>query len=407
MAFRRALLVFAGMSSISCSLVYDFNDYQALPSAGSGGGMSGSGGSGGGMSGSGGGMSGSGGSGGSGGTVSCDGVDFMQDPAHCGACGVNCAGGACNAGVCSPVATELTVQGQQVATLGETVFVVRGVAAPGEMLTYSADFLPSEGPLSTEPVCDAVGFLSPGPLKVYFSPQNGTGACGMDSYVYSCGQGAPCAKTAYTIPFPLHINGMAVVKTDFYFLTPDGVLHMAPLSVDGIPSDSEVQPVRVESMVQLGQGAYMIAHDPVGNALWWTTIEGCTYTVGVPQLPIGMAGCSAQTVPNPGPVFVSLNNKIYIGSLNAGIFSINPDVMVPEPALAFGAPELRLLAVDSDYVYAYDTAVASLVALRHGAAVERARIPVPGGIASTDANHPKYVFFTVDSSLYRWRKPSP
>jgi hypothetical protein len=394
MAFRRALLLFAGMSSISCSLVYDFNDYQALPSVGSGGDMSGSGG----------GMSGSGGSGG---TVSCDGIDFTQDPAHCGACGVDCAGGDCNGGVCSPVATDLAVTGQQVATLGETVFVVRGVAAPGELVTYSADFLPIEGPLSTEPVCDAIGFIARGPAKVYFSPQNGSGACGADSYVYSCGPASPCVKTAHTIPFPLHINGMAVVNSDFYFLTPDSVLHMAPLSVDGLPSDIEVQPVRVESMVEPGMGGYMIAHDPVRNALWWTTFEGCTYTVGVPQLPIGTAGCSAQTVPSPGPVFISPNNKIYIGGASTGIFSINPDVMVPEPALAFGAPELRLVAVDSDYVYAHDTAAASLVALRHGAAVERARIPVPGYIAGVDANHPKYVFFTVGSSLYRWRKPSP
>jgi hypothetical protein len=395
MAFRRALLLFAGMSSISCSSVYDFDDYKALPSGGSGGGMSGSGGSGGGMS----------GSGGSGGVVSCDGIDFTQDPAHCGACGINCAGGDCNGGVCSPVETKLGVTGQQVATLGEKVFVVRGVAAPGEMVTYSADFVPIEGPLSTEPVCDAIGFLSPGPAKVYFRPQNSTGACGAESYVYSCGQAPTCGKTVHTV-HP-HINGVAVVNSDFYFLTSDGVLHMAPLSVDGFPSDIEFQPVRIESMVQLGLGAYMIAYDSARNALWWTTYDGCTYTVGVPQLPITSAGCSAQTVPNPGPVLISPDNKIYIGGVNAGIYSINPDVMVPEPALAFGAPELRLLAVDSDYVYAYDTAVASLVALRHGAAVERARIPVQGVIASADANHPKYVFFTVGSSLYRWRKPIP
>ena len=53
---------------------------------------------------SGGGMIGGGGvGGGAGGTASCEGVDFAEDPAHCGSCGHDCAGGDCDAGVCQPV----------------------------------------------------------------------------------------------------------------------------------------------------------------------------------------------------------------------------------------------------------------------------------------------------------------
>jgi hypothetical protein len=396
-------MLVAGLSSISCNLVYDFNNYQGLSGGGGlgGGGMGGSAGA----TGPGTGGSAGGGVGGSGGSVSCVGIDFTQDPQHCGACGFDCAGGACNDGVCEPVATDLALTGRQVASLGERVFVVRGAAPPGELVTYAADFDALDSPLSTEAVCDITGFISAGPMKVYYRAQNPADVCGTDEYVYSCGDTPPCTKTTHNVP--VHINGVAAVGSTFYFMTPDGVIHATNLSPTGVPSVMENMPVPVASMAMVAEGAFLLEHDPVRNALWWTTYNGCIYKAPIANFPIATADCFPQTVPSTGRLVISPNDKFYVGSVSAGIYAIDPDASIAGPAPAFGAPALGLVAVDSDYVYAFDTASPSLVALRHGSAVERARIPVPDVIFSADANHPNYVFFVAGSSLYRWRKPSP
>jgi hypothetical protein len=396
MALRGAILLLAGMSWISWGCVYDFKDYQALPSAaGSGGG------------GSGGGVAGSGGAGGSGGGVTCDGVDFTQDPQHCGGCGIDCTGGApCNDGVCGPVATDLAVPARQVATLGERVFVMRGTAPPGEIVTYAAEFQPLDSPLSVEPVCDVTGFLSTGINAVYYRAQNPNTVCSAThEYVYTCGLTPPCTLTMHDLS--AHMNGIAVTNTTFYFLTPDGVVHATGVSPEGVPNTQENSPTPVSASAILGEGGFMLGYDAVRSALWWTTYHGCVYKAAFADFPVATAQCFPQTVPKAGLLLVAPNNKIYVGSTDKGIYEIDPNAMVAGPAPAFGpSPDLHLLAADIDYVYAYDTASPSLVAIRHSG-VERARFPVPSPIFGADANHPKYLYFVEGNLLYRWRKPVP
>jgi hypothetical protein len=111
-------------------------------------------------------------------------------------------------------------------------------------------------------------------------------------------------------------------------------------------------------------------------------------------------------VPKPWNLLISPNDKIYVGSLDGGIYSINPDAGM-SVAPSFGPiPGATLKAVDGDYVFAHDPAgTGSLVALRHGKGAERARIAVTGDVSSADARHPTYTFFVAGNRLYRWRKP--
>jgi sugar lactone lactonase YvrE len=53
-------------------------------------------------------------------------VDPANDPAHCGACGHSCLGGACSAGRCMPVALASQVQTYDLALDGDTVFATAG-----------------------------------------------------------------------------------------------------------------------------------------------------------------------------------------------------------------------------------------------------------------------------------------
>ncbi|HLM74567.1 MAG TPA: hypothetical protein VK459_17795 [Polyangiaceae bacterium] len=407
MAIRRALVLVAGLSSTSCGMVYDFNDYQGLPGAGSGGGgVGGSGGSSGpGTGGSG--VGGSGGSGGSGGMVSCNGIDFTQDPQHCGACGVACDGGACNNGVCTPVEANLTKDGRMVATLGDRVFVVRSDMMSAELVLYPVNYTSTDSPLNTTPVCDGNGFLSAGVSRVYYRPQNAGDACDTTyEYVHSCDTAFSCALTKYTVPN--HINGVVAVGSDFYYMQLEGTMHKDTLSPEGVPAETNPTPVVVEGMVEVKGGTYLLSYDLKRDALWWTTFEGCVYKALRTDLPISLLGCSGHEVPSVQRLIISPNDKFYVGSTQGGIYAMDPEAVVPAPVPAFGPPGLRLLAADGDYVYAYDPASpAALVALRHGSAVERARLPMTFEVINADAQHSKYVFFVAGTSLYRWRKPAP
>jgi hypothetical protein len=187
----------------------------------------------------------------------------------------------------------------------------------------------------------------------------------------------------------------------------EGVMHKDTLGPDGVPAGTNPTPNVVDSMVLVTDGTYLLSYDPKRDALWWTTYKDCVYRVFRSELPIGSVGCFGANIPMPGRLVISPNDKFYVGSIMGGIFAMNPEAMVPENSPTFGAPSLWLLATDSDYVYAYDAANPSLVALRHGSAEERARLPMPSTVLNADAQHSKYVFFVAGNYLYRWRKPLP
>jgi len=410
MAFRRALVLLAGMSSISCGVVYDFDDYQAARGAGGGG-----------QGGDGGGQGGSGGSGGAGGSGSCEGVDLMKDPQNCGGCGVDCAGGECTGGFCRSVTMDLKTQGKQVASLGDLVFVIRGdtLTGLGDLVTYPVEFLSDSMPQVVSEVCDSAGFMSATPTRVYYRAQNGGQICNKDmpavmsQYVYACDATPSCVKTAHNVPE--HINGVAVVEGSFYFTVPSmpSELRVTSLTSDGVPSNME-STIQVPSMDMTMDGAYLLSYDPDRKALWWTTFKGCVFRADIQTLPLMTAPCFTQSVPSAGLLVISPSKQFYVSSVvnevGKGIYKLDPDAMMPSMAtLLEGTSELSLLAADSDYIYAFDNANPGLVALRHDSAKERARIPLPGavGLGGIDVLNSKYVFFTEGKSLYRWRKPSP
>ncbi|NUQ75616.1 MAG: hypothetical protein HUU21_18885 [Polyangiaceae bacterium] len=301
---------------------------------------------------------------------------------------------------------DIVHSGRQVAWLGDRVFVVRSGVGVAELAVYPIDFTGDEQAISAISVCDGLGFLTAGPSRVYYRPQNAGNACD-STYedLHSCDAAFMCNLTKYAIPN--HINGLAVVGSDIYFTMPLEAMYKDTLSPEGIPAGTDPLPIQVELMVQPGLGAFLLSYDPKRDALWWTTYEGCIYQLPRSMLPQSSVGCFGQTAPSFGPLLISPNDFFYLGGVSSGIYVVNPESKVPEPATAFGSPDLRLRAVDSDYVFAYDGANPSLVALRHGSGEERARLKLSEDALSVDARHPKYVFFVAGSMLYRWRKPLP
>jgi hypothetical protein len=332
----------------------------------------------------------------------------MTDPQNCGGCGVVCGGGvgSCANGICAPVEVNLGMAGRQVATLADKVFVVRSDAA-AELVAYSVNFTSADMPLFTMPSCDGNGFLSAGAQRVYYRPQNAGDVCNsMYEFVYSCDAALACNLTQYTIPD--HINGAVAVGTDFYFIAPAGVMHRDTLSAAGIPAETNPPPKVVESMVQVGGGGFLLEYDAKRDALWWTTYEGCVYRVFRSQLPQSSIGCFGATVPSYGRLVISPNDEFYVGGVtNGGIWEIDPEAVVPTPGTQFAPEGIGLLAVDGDYVYAFEPATSSLVVLHHGTAQERVRLAVTDPVIGADAAHPQYLFFTAGTYLYRWRKPLP
>jgi hypothetical protein len=300
----------------------------------------------------------------------------------------------------------LAKPGVQVAWLDDVVFVVQGGGSGAEIVTYPVDFKGKTDPISTAPVCDSLGYLSAGPARAYYRPQNNATVCGTN--LYSCDTSLSCVSTTHDIG-TYHINGAVVVGPSFYFSTAEGSIsriYMAALSPEGVPAEGN-KTTMVQSMATNGLGASLISYDPVRHALWWTTYDGCVYTAGITPITIMEASCFPQMVPKPLNLLISPNDKIYVGSLDGGIYSINPDAAMLENAPSFGPiPGATLKAVDGDYVFAHDPAgLGSLVALRHGTGEERARITETGSVVSADARHPTYTFFIAGNTLYRWRKP--
>ena len=344
----------------------------------------------------------------------------MKDSQNCGACGVDCALGECTGGVCTPISTALELPAGQVASFGELVFVAMGDTKSGKLAAYPVEFTSPPTPAFIEQdVCDAAGFLSVGPKRVYYRPQNGPidgvfgnpNLCGADHFVYSCDATPSCVKTTHTLP--VHMNGVAVVENkDFYFTLPtdNNEMHKTTLTPDGVPSVAESPILQVPSMEGMKSTAFLLSYDPNRKALWWTTYDGCIFRAAITELPLMMtAPCYAKTVPSPRLLVITKNDKFYVGGVTSGIYAFDP-AEVAAPAPSFGAPELILLGADNDYVYAFEGgANPSLVALRHGSAEERTRISLPGAmrVDGLDALHSKYVFFTAGGLLYRWRRPVP
>lgn len=373
MALNRVLLLSVSLGSISCGMVYDFDGYQGLPDGGP-----------------------------------CAGADFASDPLNCGACGWDCAGGSCTDGVCSPVAVIHTKAVTQVASLVDLVFVLNGDENNAKIITYPAEFTSATQPTFFDDGCDATGFITATDKRVYYRPQD-PGTCDA-AHVLSCGATPPCARTTYAdAKAGEHVNGAVAAGSSFFFMvTGEFTIREVELTPDGVPSDM-TKAVKVGAMTTPGSGPYHIDYDPSRNALWWTTFGGCVYTIALQDdSSQPSADCFKQAVPNPGMPLITSGGTIYVGSLDGGIREMKPDATKMEMAPLFGSSNtLYLGAIDGDFVFAYDAAPGSLVALAHGTAEERARIPVTDTIGSTDARHPKYVFFTIANGLYRWRKPPP
>jgi hypothetical protein len=368
------LLALTALGTISCGFVYDFDGY-GVKSEGSG----------------------------------CDEIDVSSDDQNCGACGIDCAGGKCLEGICSPVAFPLGQTAAMVASLDDVVFVVRGEGATATLLTLPVDYDSQTQPGLNENVCDTAGFLSVEGVKAYYRPQDPT-KCPEQTFVFSCDAASPCAKTTYAL-MGQHINGVAVVGSSFFFIVGTQIL-IAPLSADGIPS-TETN-VWVAGMMSPGSAgaAYHMDYDIQGDALWWTTFSdnGCIYRKPSQSAPEGTVGCFSQSVTSPGTFLVSPSGDMYVESLVMmslpnQIFKFNPETPAELGPPFFASTEVKLLAADKDYVYTYDGDPKSLVLLRHASGEERARVFVSSALGGVDARHPDYVFFTSGGALYRLRKP--
>lgn len=287
--------------------------------------------------------------------IACAGkcVDTQSHPKHCGACAIDCQGGACHQGSCQPAGAPVVLASGQSAPMG--------VAADGTHVYWTnltggeVQQCPAGG--CTAPVTLAAGNSSPSfvavdGVNVYFTNQggtvnvvpacNGSGSCGPPS-VLASGQGKP--------------YGIAVGGGDVYWtnLGDGSVAKCATSGCGNLPTVLAVNQQGPRSIVTDGVNVYWTNRGTAINSYLDGRVRWC---------PLGVAPCPASqlfpgtlTYPNSiatdgTDVFIT-QRPVVAGGVPSGGFVLDCSVAgCSSPnALAAAPKEPEGIATDGQSVY--------------------------------------------------------
>lgn len=372
------------------------------------------------------------GAGGVGGMEGCA-SGVLGDADNCGQCGWSCGpGSACDGDVCEPTIIALDDSvANGVAVLDDASVAVQ-LGFPTKKLEVRAIDFVDPSPLGVvdlavmSPDLEAgVGLLGRGlPLGggFVYAPQTSSGLGAGPVPVLSCSSlldcqiiellGAPDRSNA-------HINGMAAVDDQLVVLfnLPTPRLYAAPLSclTTGSCTVAALSPPVMSTTLQ----ALLLDVRTSDGSLWWTTFgnttQGCLYRWTPGDVPVSEVPCALGVDQLFG---VTVGGDLVI--VGSGFGGDGPLHWVDTTANLSATPlpdGLRWPAdADAeDLLFAYDTVLGALVALRasEGGVLMEGQAPlVPGqALVSIDASHSDFVFALSNggsgSHLYRWRKPAP
>lgn len=391
-----AWVIGAGGLLMGCNQIagiYDFTDED--PNANVGGGGRGGAGAGGGEGGA---EAGGGGAGGAG-IPDCvsEGVDLDTDPQHCGACDVDCVGGLCANGVCSPVDLTLDMPGPLARLDGQIIVVLRNPTPRLAVIPEDFDNATPVIVIANPGLADGLGTLTAGPDRVYYTAQS-------SADVHSCTASA-CVTQNVTLANGAHFNSMVVVEGNpdlLYLLAsqPDHKLYTMTLDASGIAVGSP-SVVLDDLLEQPGtDGPHILQYVPASATFYISTygLGGCVYEVPSATLPNlnQTVACSA------GPADGVLGTFDLFANADRILVDVGEHVVQLGDSGMFGpmgggAPLAAdathaFIGSDSGGMYVLDDAGGTLALVG------------TGNVRDIDASHPDFVFFTTGSSLFRWRK---
>ncbi len=352
--------------------------------------------------------------------------DTLSTPENCGACEHDCAGAPCVQGVCGTVSLDLEPTNVAVGPISvrdEVVLVPVPGGACGSgvacMFSVPVDATDGSAALPIAPVADVLGLWGRGAVRNHYAPQTTSAP----AYLYSCDVGN-CVVTVHNLS--THINGSAEVGGRLYLLQ-SGVPNMHSIELDGnaTPTIGSVR-FEVDGMERIDEGPHLMFAQPPGGFLVWSTYgeQGCLYRENVANLMMGTANSvTAPCRPNPflngaGPFSLAVDPNGAVFSLLANADGAPGSVyqlVDGDQLVQLGRTQVRApIAVDELYLYARSQSDApddGLVVIRRSNGELVTKV-TDVAVASIDATHPDYVFFTQNSAsagtdnnlLFRWRK---
>jgi hypothetical protein len=355
--------------------------------------------------------SGAGGTGGAGGE-SCN-ADTQIDPQNCGACGVDCGGGSCTAGLCTEAVLDLfpdattSLGSVHVLADGATVLVPASASCGGDdpcIYAVPTTFDGDMAPIVIAETPNLVGMWGRGPLKSYFTPQNRPTILSCDAS--DCVQLPSGSSGSY--------NGSAAVLDKLFVLQAStSNLLTFDLTPQGIVTGVGTLFYTLENYGTAGP--HKLFREGASDFLIFTSYgnDGCLYRESANVTPNQVAECAASLPAPEGPFDLAVNaagEAFVLSSAGGSAYAFEGNSLVEISTIEVIPP----IAADDRFVYARaaDSSNDGLVIIDKSTGQEVGRLR-DEPIGSIDASHPQYVFFTPlqgngdANRLFRWRKPPP
>jgi hypothetical protein len=266
-------------------------------------------------------------------------ADLLSSAAHCGACGHDCGGAACNEGVCAPLTLFSADMPSAIAVDGTDVYVTRTLPVPnGAVLACSVNGCGAPTVLATG--LNRPDAIAADTARIYWSDENGSSI-------------EACARPACTGRKSLGNDGARslALTTSAIFFTSRFNYYAGRAGYDG-GATALLWPNTDPIVVTTDEAAIFVAtlgYGTVGGGLFRCPhVGGCTVIGAPPNLPFEAAGATVLGLAVDA-------THVYWTERSAGrVMRAAKDLTGAGSALLLGAQNPGKLVVDDTFVYWVD-----------------------------------------------------